>query len=192
MTDNDKPPSGDDEFLPPNHGNWTNGTDPSKDGIEEFGTYVLSRQKFFEAWFVPKMRKINRMMSGLIHSPKMSFDADPTQYATAFRFPVLVGDECKAYSVQDPKDDAYSMTYSSTQPTDFLKAVKNAALPNLFPNPGAGALCWYYFKSPPDWDQHDSAYGSTCHSYAQCKPLSSYLASQWAHKCRSKQCAAPG
>ncbi|KJK66656.1 hypothetical protein P875_00127979 [Aspergillus parasiticus SU-1] len=62
MTDSRPLPGGDDEYLNVT-GNWTDGTDPSQEGIAEFASYVLARQRFLDEWFLPRLSKINRMMS---------------------------------------------------------------------------------------------------------------------------------
>lgn len=142
MTDDRSPPIGDDEFLNAN-GNWTNGTDPNTDGIAEFGTYVLSRQNFMERWFVPKLKKINRIMSAAFYGLSMHFDANIVEWSATFSFPILVGDNCKGFDVADKQDDAYALTYSASPPKDFVDMAGDA-----FSAPAKGAMCWYYSKTP--------------------------------------------
>ncbi|KAK2758179.1 hypothetical protein FQN54_004023 [Arachnomyces sp. PD_36] len=167
MTDNDPPPNGDDEFLSPNNGNWTNGTDPSRDGIAEFGTWVLSRRKFLDTWFVPRLNKLNRMMNTAFVDPTMSFNANLVLWSTTFNFPLLVGDGCQGFTIKDPKDDGYAMSYSATQPGAVTTMVRDAGVDNLFPSPGTGALCWYHSKTPSNWTKHDTSSWSKCDTYAQ-------------------------
>jgi hypothetical protein len=169
MTDNATPPTGDDEFLQPNNGNWTNGTDPSRDGIEEFGSCIFSRQKFLESYFIPRLKKLNRMMSASYNNPSMSFDANLVRWWCSFTFPVVVGDHCSGYTVKDPADDEYALTYSATQPQAVTDVVN--LVPDGFSELASGALCWYHSKAPANWTKHDSTCMSTCDSYAESKPF---------------------
>lgn len=103
--------------------------------------------------------------------PSMSFDANLIKWWASFKFPVLVGDGCQGYSIPDKKDDDYSMAYSSSQPDGLKKLVQEVS--GIHDKPLSdlpeGALCWYYWATPLNWTQHDSAYLSKCDSYARCK-----------------------
>ncbi|PGH16369.1 hypothetical protein AJ80_05219 [Polytolypa hystricis UAMH7299] len=169
MTDNNTPPVGPDEFLPPDGGNWANGTDPNKDGIEEFGTYVLSRKNFVETWLLPKMRKLNRMMNVSYSGAEMKFWGNIEEWECKFRFPVLIGDGCRGYDVTDPRDDDYMLSNYSEVPSDVTEMIKQTGRKDLLPDRGSGAWCYYHWLDTTDLDQHDKDWNNECWSWAKAK-----------------------
>lgn len=169
MTDNHTPPSGDGEFLPADNGNWTNGTDPSTQGIEEFGTYILSRKNFLETWLLPKMNKLNRMMSASYYSVEMHFHGNLIEWWCEFQFPVLVGDNCQGYDVPDSRDNAYAMTHAASMPSEIQIMILTAGVSGLLPDPGQGAWCYYQWNSPEPWEHHDEDWNNKCYSFAKGK-----------------------
>jgi hypothetical protein len=155
-------------------GNWTNGTEPGKDPIQEFGSYFLSRNNFLDNWIVPRLKKVNRTMSCTYWNPSMSFGGNLIEWHATFNFSVAVSDNCQAYGVQDSGDDKYNMTYFGAQPqkvTDMLNSLPDDAKKAAFAPLGAGALCWYYYNSPEkpktDWTQEDHDTGNRCDSEAR-------------------------
>lgn len=69
MTDGRPPPDSQKQetatqvFLPEDKGNWTNGTDPSVDDFEKFGTFMLKRERFMDDWLIQKLDPINKLMT---------------------------------------------------------------------------------------------------------------------------------
>ena len=155
-------------------GNWTNGTKPGKDPIQEFGSYFLSRRNFLDNWIVPRLKKINRTMSCTYINPFMSFSGNLVEWQALFNFSVLVSDNCQEYGVQDSGDDKYNMTFLTSQPqqvTDMLNDLPDDAKGAAFSNLDPGALCWYYWNSPEnpktEWTQEDHDWGNRCDSAAR-------------------------
>ena len=54
-------------------GNWTLGTNPDTNQLQDFATYVLSQGNLLETWFVPKLKKVNRSMSAWFANPSFTF-----------------------------------------------------------------------------------------------------------------------
>jgi hypothetical protein len=168
MTDNHSPPTLKDEFLPIGD-NWVKEIDPNNDGIAAMGTYVLAKQNFMESWFVPKVKKLNRMMSARFDGHWFHFES----YANGvrkwtFNHPLLIGDGCSSYSKPDSKDDEFKMTFSMDPPAKFDELMTETELPDVLPLVEKGALCWYQYQAPPhDWLRRED-FGDKGDSYTLC------------------------
>ncbi|KAL3422841.1 hypothetical protein PVAG01_04588 [Phlyctema vagabunda] len=177
MVDGNTPPQPADatSILQP-VGNWTNGSDPSKDPLQEFGSYYLAKRNFLDAWFIPRLKKVNRTMSCTYWQPSMSFSGNLAEWSATFNFSIVVGAGCQAYGVKDSEDDKYNMTSASSQPekvTNMLSDIPDDAKNVAFSTLPTGALSWYYWNSPEnpktDWTQEDHDFGNRCDSEARAR-----------------------
>jgi len=171
MTDNETPPDANSPsaFLPTSNGNWTDGTDPSKNSPSSFGTMVIGRKNFLEKYFLPKLWKVNRVMIADLVSvePYIHQILRPFTYEYKFSYTMSVGSGVPNVDVPQADDSKYAFV-SQSSPDDGSKYLekkiddKYGALP-------AGALTWYYTSgvaSNPD-DESGTA-GSKSYMSSDC------------------------
>lgn len=153
MTDSKPLPGGDDEYLNVT-GNWTDGTDPSQEGIAEFASYVLARQRFLDEWFLPRLSKINRMMSASMtvtsHHWQVSGFDQMYYHWVYFIASFLIGDNVKGYDQPEDADRNFSLSFHESIPSTILDFQISSGH-SLTPLDGR-ALCWYAYKRPTAWD----------------------------------------
>jgi len=82
----------DGRYLPV-EGNWTNGRDPSGAGRRcEYGSFVLSRKKFVDAFLLPKFDKINRMVNVKLRDLKADIEAHGVMFNYSRSITVATGE----------------------------------------------------------------------------------------------------
>ncbi|KAG9758075.1 hypothetical protein KCU73_g4085, partial [Aureobasidium melanogenum] len=139
--DDHQPPkdSSPDAILSTRMGNWTDGRKPGIDSPSSFGTFVLSSANFMEAYFIPNLSAINRIMSMDIYEVK----AKAYPYFASWGWEV----EC-SYNVGAGDSDDDNTTYRLKKQeikinNDWQQEAKDF-LEYYTRSPGSGCQVWNY------------------------------------------------
>lgn len=129
-------------------GNWTEGRDPTVDSPSKFGSFVLSSGLFMEKFLLPKLARINRVMSADISSVGARAWSEwlIIYYVVNASWSIGLGETTK-----EATEFALSKNTNLTLDNVWQEDLKNHMRP-LTESPGNGATIWAY---------KDVEYGST-------------------------------
>lgn len=130
-------------------GNWTDGRRPGEDPRSQFGTFMLTHQKFLDEYLLPKFDKMNRMVKIDLSNLKATVRTDGNHAYFDRDIDVVIG--AGVTSGLD-KDDAQ---YRFTKGTNFSQAMTGILSGQSFPTVlPPNALTWYWSFNDEPMDQH--------------------------------------
>lgn len=132
-------------------GNWTDGTKPGVDPRSQFGTFMLTSQKFIDEFLLPKFDKMNRMVKTDLENLKADCRTSGLYSYFDRNIDILIGAGAK--SEFDPEDAKYRFGKDLNIGGLSLSNASNMFFPTQLPS---NAITWFWSFKDNDMKVHNS------------------------------------
>jgi hypothetical protein len=132
-------------------GNWTDGRIPGQDPRSQFGTFMLTHQKFLDEYLIPKFDKMNRMVKIDLSNLKATVETKGFSAYIDRDIEVAIG--AGVHSDVDEGDAKYRFSKGGSIELKVQGSVASGLdFPTTLP---PNALKWYLYFIDEDMHQHD-------------------------------------